>query len=130
AAPAIILEMGPTASLLSMGRRCVPQLEAAWLPSLRQGQDDWQVLAASVAEYYVRGGQIDWRPWDQPWSRQRLLLPNYPFERTSHWYKLDPALKRSFSGDGASANGLAVSRSASVHPLLGSRLSTVWSNTL
>jgi acyl transferase domain-containing protein/thioesterase domain-containing protein/acyl carrier protein len=124
AAPAIVLEMGPTASLLGMGRRCVPQLDAAWLPSLRQGQDDWQVLAASVAEYYVRGGQIDWRAWDQPWPRRRLLIPNYPFERSRHWYKLDPALKRSFSGAAAAA-GIA-----SGHPLLGARLSTVWTNTL
>ena len=108
-----------------MGRRCVPQLEAAWLPSLRQGQDDWQVLAASVAEYYVRGGQLDWRSWDQPWQRQRLLLPNYPFQRSRHWYKLDPALKRSFSGDAVAAAG-----TSSGHPLLGTRLSTVWSNAL
>ena len=43
AQPAIIIEIGPTASLLGMGRRCEPDLEAAWLPSLREGQDDWQV---------------------------------------------------------------------------------------
>src|SRR5262249_47878803 len=53
AAPTMIVEIGPTASLLGMGRRCLPELDAAWLPSLRQGQDDWQVLAASVGEYYV-----------------------------------------------------------------------------
>ena len=65
--PAIIIEIGPTASLLGMGRRCEPDLEAAWLPSLREGQDDWQVIAGSVGEYYVRGGRVDWRGWDQPW---------------------------------------------------------------
>ena len=36
ARPAIIIEIGPTASLLGMGRRCEPDLEAAWLPSLRK----------------------------------------------------------------------------------------------
>ena len=90
ASPTMIIEIGPTASLLGMGRRCVPQLEAAWLPSLRQGQDDWQTLPQSVAEYYVRGGQIDWRGWDEPWPRQRLLLPTYPFQRSRHWFTLDP----------------------------------------
>ena len=89
--PAIVLEIGPTASLLGMGRRCVADLDAAWLPSLRQGQDDWQTIAASVSEYYVRGGRIDWRGWDQPWPRERLLLPNYPFQRSRHWFVLDPA---------------------------------------
>ena len=52
---------GRRPACFGMGRRCEPQLEAAWLPSLRQGQDDWQVIAGSVAEYYVRGGQVDWR---------------------------------------------------------------------
>jgi myxalamid-type polyketide synthase MxaB len=52
--PTTIIEIGPTASLLGMGRRCVPELDAAWLPSLRGGQDDWQVIAASASEFYVR----------------------------------------------------------------------------
>lgn len=124
--PAFLIEIGPTASLLGMGRRCVPELEATWLPSLRQGIEDWQVLASSVGEFYVRGGAIDWRGWDRPWQRQRLLLPTYPFERSRQWYTLDPALRRSFAG---SAGGAAAG-TPSGHPLLGARLSTVWTNLL
>ena len=63
---AVIVETGPSASLLGMGRRCVPKLETTWLPSLREGQDEWSVITGSVAEYYVRGGRIDWRGWDRP----------------------------------------------------------------
>jgi len=131
AEPAVVIEIGPTASLLGMGRRCVPKLDAAWLPSLRQGQDDWSVICASVSEYYVRGGQIDWRGWDQPWHRQRLLLPTYPFQRSRHWYTLDPARRRVFveGGDSDALAGLA-SGAKSIHPLLGAKLSTVWINTL
>src|SRR3954451_20032936 len=81
-----------------MGRRCDPDLQAAWLPSLREGQDDWQVIAGSVGEYYVRGGRIDWRGWGQPWTRKRLLLPNYPFQKSRHWFAFDPALRRSWGG--------------------------------
>ncbi|MGD9633264.1 MAG: SDR family NAD(P)-dependent oxidoreductase [Pirellulales bacterium] len=125
AAPTAIIEIGPTASLLGMGRRCVSQLETAWLPSLRQGQDDWQTLAASVAEYYVRGGQIDWRGWDEPWTRHRLRVPNYPFERSRHWLPTEGAPKRSFGGAAVAATG-----ESSGNPLLGARLSTVWTNTL
>lgn len=126
AEPAILIEVGPAASLLGMGRRCVPKIEAAWLPSLRQGQNGWQVIAGSVADYYVRGGTIDWRGWDQPWPRHRLLLPNYPFERTRHWFTLDPAMRRAMDDGGAGA----ATGTASGHPLLGARLSTVWSNAL
>ncbi len=133
AEPAVIIEIGPTASSLGMGRRCVPELQAAWLPSLREGQDDWQVIAASVSEYYVRGGQVDWRGWDRPWvaaATEQLLLPTYPFQRSRHWYNLDPSRRRLFSQDGAtSAVGMA-GGVASAHPLLGAPLSTVWSNRL
>jgi acyl transferase domain-containing protein/thioesterase domain-containing protein/acyl carrier protein len=125
AEPSMVLEMGPTASLLGMGRRCLPELQAAWLPSLRQGQDDWQTLAGSVAEYYVRGGHVNWRAWDGPWRRRRVVLPNYPFQRGRHWFTLDPALRRSLGGQVSAATG-----TASGHPLLGARLSTVWSHAL
>ncbi|HVT30619.1 MAG TPA: beta-ketoacyl synthase N-terminal-like domain-containing protein, partial [Lacipirellulaceae bacterium] len=129
ARPAIVIEMGPTASLLGMGRRCEPDLAAAWLPSLREGQDDWPVIAGSVGEYYVRGGRVDWRGWDHPWHRRRLLLPNYPFQRSRHWFTLDPSRRRLWGGDGSFAAGLS-NGEKQAHPLLGMPLSTVWSNRL
>ncbi len=127
--PAIVIEMGPTASLLGMGRRCEPDLAAAWLPSLREGQDDWQVIAGSLAEYYVRGGRIAWRGWDQPWRRRRLLLPNYPFQRSRHWFTLDPSRRRSLNGDAGFATPISADEQ-SLHPLLGAPLATVWANKL
>ncbi len=130
AEPKLLIEIGPTPSLLSMGRRCVPKLEAAWLPSLREGQNDWQTIASSVAEFYVRGGQIDWRGWDRPWPRRRLVLPNYPFERSRHWFHLDPALRRVFGENREAASAASASGASTGNPLLGAKLSTVFSNTL
>jgi acyl transferase domain-containing protein/thioesterase domain-containing protein/acyl carrier protein len=128
--PNILIEIGPATSLLGMGRRCVPELDAAWLPSLRAGHDDWHVLASSVAEYYVRGGNIDWRGWDLPWTRQRLALPNYPFQRSRHWYPLEQSRRRFFARDGKTASSIGTFDGSAVHPLLGARLSTVWTNRL
>jgi acyl transferase domain-containing protein/thioesterase domain-containing protein/acyl carrier protein len=130
AGPSIIVEIGPTASLLGMGKRCLPALNAAWLPSLRAGHDDWQVLAASLAEFYVRGGQIDWRGWDAPWPRRRLTLPTYPFQRARHWYNLDPSRRRMFARDDEVAAATGIPAEGTSRPLLGARLSTIWANTL
>jgi acyl transferase domain-containing protein/thioesterase domain-containing protein/NADP-dependent 3-hydroxy acid dehydrogenase YdfG/acyl carrier protein len=129
AQPAIIIEIGPSASLLGMGRRCEPKLEAAWLPSLREGQDDWSVVAGSVSEYYVRGGRVDWRGWDRPWHRHRLQVPNYPFQRSRHWFTIDPSQRLACGGGGSFSNAAAAG-GRSIHPLLGPPLSTVWTNKL
>ncbi len=129
AKPAVIIEIGPSASLLGMGRRCEPKLEIAWLPSLREKQNDWEVISGSVAEFYIRGGKIDWRGWDRPWLRKRLRLPNYPFQRSRHWFDVDPALRTpDFSGSVVGASSAANGKLA--QPLLGRSLSTVWSNAL
>lgn len=129
AEPAIIIEIGPSASLLGMGRRCEPKLDTAWLPSLREGQDDWAVITGSVADYYVRSGHVDWRGWDRPWHRHRLLLPNYPFQRSRHWFDVDMSRRLPTPGD-AIYSSASTTGSRRTHPLLGQRVSTVWANRL
>ena len=123
----IIIEMGPTASLLGMGRRCFPKWDAAWVPSLRPGKEDWQVICGSIGECYCRGVRFDWRAFDRPWSRRRVLAPNYPFERIRCWHEISPAQRRPI---GRNALPSMVARTDDGHPLLGSRLSTVWKNSL
>ena len=82
-----MLEVGPTASLLGMGRRCLPDLQVLWLPSLRKGQEDWPSLLASLSELYLLGAKIDWPGFDRDYPRQRLILPTYPFERERYWFE-------------------------------------------
>ncbi len=116
------IEVGPTASLLGMGRRCLPDYQAAWLPSLRAGQSDWKVLSESIANYYVGGGTFDWRAWSGPVSSEngtrRVLLPSYPFDRARHWY------------DSSSAGRRLVKGSSKDHPLLGAKLPIVGASDL
>jgi myxalamid-type polyketide synthase MxaB len=128
AKPAIIIEIGPSASLLGMGRRCESKLEAAWLPSLREGQPDWNVITGSLADYYTRGGKVDWRGWDRGTQRRRLLLPNYPFQRSRHWMETDVSRRVPNLGDFAPSS--AAGSNGPVHPLLGRSVSTVWTNKL
>ncbi|MEM9659432.1 MAG: polyketide synthase dehydratase domain-containing protein, partial [Planctomycetota bacterium] len=96
--PDVIMEIGPSPVLLAMGRRVADpppaihngadgQADAAWLPSLRQGQSDWQVVNGSLAELYRKGARIRWSSVCPPDRSVKIDLPTYPFERQSHWYE-------------------------------------------
>ncbi len=79
------IEMGPHTTLIDMGARCLPDVDAAWLPSLKRGEPDFQVLLGSAAALYTRGAKIDVGALDRGRDRRRIALPTYPFRRTRHW---------------------------------------------
>jgi myxalamid-type polyketide synthase MxaE and MxaD len=82
----IHLEVGPKPILLGMGRQCVAEDEGIWLPSLRQGQSDWETMLTSLAQLYVSGVDIDWVGFDKDYPRRKISgLPTYPFQRQRYW---------------------------------------------
>ena len=81
------IEIGPSPVLLGMGKHCLPESGAAWLPSLRSGRDDWQTLLDSLGKLYVRGADVDWEGFDQGYTRHKVSLPTYPFERQRYWFE-------------------------------------------
>jgi acyl transferase domain-containing protein len=106
----VLLEIGPRPVLLGMaegreqggreqggreqgsreqGGREQGAERTALLPSLRPGQSDWQQLLSSLGELYVRGAAIDWEGFDRGYSRRKVALPTYPFQRQSFW--VEPA---------------------------------------
>ncbi|NJM89575.1 MAG: KR domain-containing protein [Hydrococcus sp. RU_2_2] len=64
-----------------------------WLPSLRKGQSDWQVMLSSLASLYVRGVKVDWLGVETGFSHSRLMLPTYPFQRQRYWVESVPDAK-------------------------------------
>ena len=87
----VFLEIGPKPILLGMGRNCLPQNSAIWLPSLRpnlEGVQDWAPMLHSLGELYVRGATVDWDGFDQAYlsNRRRVVLPTYPFQRERCWF--------------------------------------------
>lgn len=106
----VFIEIGPNPTLLSMGQHCLPEGMDTWLPSLRQGQDDWQPLLKSLAQLYSMGADVDWKAFDKDYARRKLVLPTYPFQRERYWVK---------TGKRANARRNA---QQSEHPLLGTRL--------
>ncbi len=77
----VFLEIGPQPTLLGMGRRCLPEAEALWLPSLRSGREDWSQMLESLANLFTAGGEVDWKGFDRRFPRRKLSLPTYPFQR-------------------------------------------------
>ncbi|MBA2679607.1 MAG: acyltransferase domain-containing protein, partial [Ktedonobacteraceae bacterium] len=80
----VFFEIGPSATLLNMGKRV--NNSGTWLASLRQEQNDWQVLLNSAATLYIQGVDLNWPGFDRDYQRRHLALPSYPFERQSYWF--------------------------------------------
>ena len=104
----VLVEIGPSPVLLGMAQECwpaeTPPLTLA--PSLRRGREENCQLAESLARLYVAGVNPDWRSWDRPWRRRKLVLPTYPFQRQRYWVE---------------ATQMAPQPGTDEHPLLGRR---------
>ena len=67
----LFIEIGPSPTLISLGRRCASIEGAHWLPSLQPGCGDWAQMFASLSELYVHGVAVDWSGFDGDYSRRR-----------------------------------------------------------
>ncbi|MFB2880050.1 MupA/Atu3671 family FMN-dependent luciferase-like monooxygenase [Floridanema aerugineum] len=84
----IFLEMGAKPTLSRLGRQCQQEKDAIWLSSLTGQQEDWSSLLNVLSTLYLQGVEINWRGFDQDYSRSLLSLPTYPFQRQSYWIEL------------------------------------------
>ncbi|RKZ63938.1 MAG: short-chain dehydrogenase [Candidatus Parabeggiatoa sp. nov. 2] len=110
----VFLEIGPKPALLGLGRQCLPEDVGVWLPSLRQGEDDWQQLLQSLGELYVRGATVDWPNFDHDYQRRRVVLPTYPFQRQRYWLERPVATE--------AHRQLTTPRDSKLHPLLDKKI--------
>ncbi|WP_164101785.1 type I polyketide synthase [Candidatus Laterigemmans baculatus] len=128
--PDFVLEAGPSPTLLAMGRQFIDRPTTGWLPSLRAGQGDWQVLTGSLAELYSRGANIRWSQIYGSPAPAKLVLPGYRFERKRHWYD-EAGQCRGLGGLGPNSTARGDSRSRSgLHPLLGAEVATTFKTRL
>src|SRR5919202_3094805 len=113
----VFVELGPKPTLLGMGRACIRENNQLWLPSLRPGQEDWQQLLSSLAQLYMRGVPVNWLGFDQDYTRHRLQLPTYPWQRQRYWVEAT-----AFENKRKARTHLKSLSSNSFHPLLGQQL--------
>jgi acyl transferase domain-containing protein/SAM-dependent methyltransferase len=79
------VELGPHPVLIAMASQSVEDPQLSWVSTLRRNRGPWPELLAAVSALYVRGSRIDWQAFDQDYSRKRLALPTYPFQRERLW---------------------------------------------
>ncbi len=84
----LFLEIGPNSTLSNLGKQCLPQGVGTWLTSLTK-EDNWQSLLNSLATLYTLGADVDWDSFNQDFTRAKLALPTYPFQRQRFWIKTD-----------------------------------------
>ncbi len=103
----VFLELGPTPSLLGMGKRCLPKGTGTWLASLKPGQSDWVPLLESLGALHVQGVDADWAGFERDYPRHRVSLPTYPFERRRYWIESTnrPSFAKTMSRQNVQATG-------------------------
>ena len=57
---ATFLEVGPGTTLLGLGSQCLGSEDRLWLPSVRNGHEDWAQLLQSLGSLYVSGAEVNW----------------------------------------------------------------------
>jgi acyl transferase domain-containing protein len=108
----VFVEVGPSPTLLGMGRQCVSEAEATWAASLRKDRGDWREMLGSAGLLFTRGVDLDWVRFDAGYPRRKVTLPTYPFERQRYWAEGAVSRPRPAAPRGAVTS----------HPLLGRRL--------
>ncbi|WNG36476.1 acyltransferase domain-containing protein [Archangium violaceum] len=81
----VVVEVGPKATLLGMGKQCVTEGGPEWVASLREGQGEWKQLLSALGALWVQGAEVDWATLESGAARRRVELPTYPWQRQRHW---------------------------------------------
>ncbi len=81
------IEIGAKPTLIGLGQQCIDSAsKTLWLASLYPNQySDWQQLLTSLGRFHMRGGKVDWQAVDNAYTRRKIPLPTYPFQRQRHW---------------------------------------------
>lgn len=83
----ILLEVGPGQTLSTIARqhpaKSAEQIVLASLPLM--GAQEPRGLLEALGRLWMTGVTVDWQSFYANERRRRVVLPTYPFERTSYW---------------------------------------------
>ncbi|NQZ08852.1 MAG: SDR family NAD(P)-dependent oxidoreductase, partial [Algicola sp.] len=78
-----LVEIGPQATLLGMTAHTASKMML--LPSLRKNIDSQQQILTTLGALYEAGLTIDFATFHANHVRNRVLVPTYAFQKSSHW---------------------------------------------
>jgi amino acid adenylation domain-containing protein len=79
------LEIGPGITLTALSQEMIPSPGIRRLSSLHPKRDACQQIRRTLAALYADRAPVDWNAFHRGRTRQRLTLPNYPFQRQTFW---------------------------------------------
>lgn len=56
-----------------------------FLPSLRKGISGQKQILQTIKQLYLLGIPINWKSLHEPFKFQKIILPNYPFQKKRYW---------------------------------------------
>jgi acyl transferase domain-containing protein/acyl carrier protein len=81
----VFIEIGPAPTLVGIAKRNTPDGGHMWLPTIRRDHNDWEQILESLSRLYTAGAKVDWDGFDRDYTRSRVILPTYPFQRQRYW---------------------------------------------
>ena len=81
----IYQEIGPDGTLIGLVSLSIKDEKAQLIASLSPSDSNWKSMLTALGHLYVQGVVIDWAKHDQPYNRQKVSLPTYPFQRQRYW---------------------------------------------
>jgi acyl transferase domain-containing protein len=81
----VFIEIGPFATLTSLGKRCVPARRHLWLASMHPSDTEGKTLLTAAAKAYAAGQPISWPDFHRGSHGRKIGLPAYSFDRRPYW---------------------------------------------
>lgn len=81
----LFIEIGGDATLSVLANQCLNDSDILFLPSMRREADNYTQLFNSISTLFLNGIDLDWNTFYTSYSKRRVNLPNYPFQKKELW---------------------------------------------
>lgn len=98
-----ILTMGANRSLCDVASYSNQQITEDTIRINDCDDSVWPQLLSQLGALYVSGVTVDWGAFDLGYTRHRLPLPTYPFERSRYWFTVPSSKQTAVSSNGQQA---------------------------